>query len=247
MKNLAHVTGSLFGPAMLSESPTLSPADPFSSTLHYGKENMTLADLERVAELRHNLLERQTVYSYCASYYGKWYYVLTIPSIVITTAVSVLGAVWPYDGDAATAGRVTISLLGALATVITAMQALFRFQSRMDIFYTASSQVDGMVTRLRFLTKYRMGEKVSRNELQGIISGIEDKLNEVRTNVPPIPNSLWLAGCNEEDRLIEVRSRRAQFLICPVGKSGSSSSLVAPDPDSPKASPKAVESSRQPS
>jgi len=177
----------------------------------YGSEEGVVAsDLDRVAELRQNLLERQTVYSYCASYYGKRYYALTIPSIVVTTAISVLGAVWPYDGTAETAGRVTISLLGALATVITACLSLFKFQSKMDIFYNAAQQIDGMVSRLSFLTKYRMGERITRNELQNIITGIEDKLNEVRSKVPPIPNDLYLAGCREEDGMIELRKKRAE-------------------------------------
>lgn len=176
-----------------------------------GMEDVAPSDLERVSELRHSLLERQTVYSYCASYYGKRYYILTIPHIIVTTAISVLGAVWPYDnGDAETAGRIIISVLGALATVITAVLALCRFQSKMDIFYNAAQQIDGMVSRLSFLTKYRMGERLTKGELQIIISGIEDKLNEVRTKVPPIPNELYLAGCKEEDELIEIRNKREQ-------------------------------------
>jgi len=192
------------------------------------EEGVGASDLERVQELRQNLLERQTVYSYCASYYGRRYYMLTIPSIVVTTAISVLGAVWPYDnGETETAGRVIISLLGALATVLTAVLALFRFQSKMDIFYNAAQQIDGMVSRLSFLTKYRMGERITRNELQSIISGIEDKLTEVRTKVPPIPNDLYRAGCLEEDNMSELRTKREQTHVRKTG--WTESSQVLPD------------------
>jgi len=240
MRGLAAATSNISG---LSGSP---PNNLFlgstAEKIPYSEEGVMASDLERVAELRQNLLERQTVYSYCASYYGKRYYSLTIPSIVVTTAISVLGAVWPYDnGEVETAGRIIISLLGALATVITAVLALFRFQSKMDIFYNAAQQIDGMVSRLSFLTKYRMGERISRNELQGIITGIEDKLNEVRTKVPPIPNELWLAGCREEDSMMEIRNKREQGHVRKQG--WTEGSQVFPDapadgaaPDSPKES-----------
>mmetsp|Transcript_40324 Transcript_40324/g.114462 ORF Transcript_40324/g.114462 Transcript_40324/m.114462 type:complete len:263 (-) Transcript_40324:213-1001(-) len=174
------------------------------------QERMTLADLERVSQLRNKLLERRTVYSYCANYYGKRYYVLIVPSIMITTAISVLAVIWPYDGEAEVAGRVLISLLGAAATVTTATLALCRYQSKMDVFYNSSEQVDGMVSALSFLVKYRMGDKVSRTELQQVIAGIEDKLGEVRSNAPPIPNFLWVAGCLEEDKMLELRRTRTK-------------------------------------
>lgn len=193
----------------LAQGTAKGPPPPLADNGGAGQGLMTLADLDRVAELSVNLLERQTVYSYCSSYYGKRYFLLTIPSIVVTTAISVLGAVWPYDGDVATVGRVIISLLGACATVLTATNALFQYQSKMEIFGNAAQQIDGMVARLNFLTKYRMGERISRTELQTIISGIEDKLNEVRTKVPPIPNSLYLAGVRQEDNMIALRKSRS--------------------------------------
>merc|ERR1719203_1827716 len=94
-------------------------------------------EMERLVQLRMSLLERQTVYSYCASWYGKRYYIFTIPSLMITTTISVLGAVWPYEGDLAIAGRIIISVLAALGTIITAILSLFKFQSKMDSFAMA--------------------------------------------------------------------------------------------------------------
>lgn len=235
MRGLAAATSNM---ASMAGSPpnNMFLASAAAEKIPCSEEGVGASDLDRVQELRQNLLERQTVYSYCASYYGKRYYMLTIPSIVVTTAISVLGAVWPYDnGEVETAGRVIISLLGALATVLTAVLALFRFQSKMDIFYNASQQIDGMVSRLSFLTKYRMGERISRNELQGIISGIEDKLNEVRTKVPPIPNDLYLAGCVEEDSMMEIRNKREQTHVRKQG--WTENTQVFPDPPAEGAAP----------
>mmetsp|Transcript_9266 Transcript_9266/g.23025 ORF Transcript_9266/g.23025 Transcript_9266/m.23025 type:complete len:240 (+) Transcript_9266:53-772(+) len=219
--------------AQLSPATSMAPAPPMIDTFQEKEDFMTPSDRERVTDLMHTLLERQTVYSYCASYYGKRYYWLTIPSIVITTTISVLGAIWPYEGSSETAGRVIISVLGALATVITATLALVRFQSKMDIFYNAAVQVDGMVSRLSFLTKYRMGENTSRAELQHFISGIEDKLNDVRTKVPPIPTYLYIAGCSEEDKMLDLRVKRANLMPREEIKQGWAE-VGADAPDSPK-------------
>lgn len=57
------------------------------------------ADLQKVAQLRQSLLERQTIYAYCSAHYGRRYLGLTIPTVALTISICILVSLWPFlDG-----------------------------------------------------------------------------------------------------------------------------------------------------
>mmetsp|Transcript_76656 Transcript_76656/g.222568 ORF Transcript_76656/g.222568 Transcript_76656/m.222568 type:complete len:223 (-) Transcript_76656:82-750(-) len=173
-------------------------------------ETATSEDLAKVDALSRNLLQRQTVYSYCAGYYSRRYYILTIPAIILTIAISVLVSLWPFadGGDVETGGRIFIAFLSAVCTVMISSSALLGFGTKMAAFEAASKQLESMSGRLLFLAKYRIGEPVVRGEVQRLIASIEDRLSDMKAQVPAVSGDLWLAGCKAEDQLQELRAKQ---------------------------------------
>jgi len=187
--------------------------DPFATTaMSMFIENAVLpADLDKVKDLRRSLFEMQSVYSYCAEHYAKRYYALIAPLLGIATTIALLGAVWPFRDEepVPTVGRVILAILGAISTMLTSMLALLKFQTKMDAFNRAATQIDGLTHKLSFATKYRRQRaKISACDVRRIIGQVEEMLSEVRAKVPPISMELWIAGCKKNQALEKLRRGR---------------------------------------
>lgn len=176
----------------------------------------TRDDVRRIEELGESLQELRYLYTYYADVYTLRYYGLTIPCILITMTVAVLNAVWP-DCEQSALRKVLLSGLSASATMIVAALALFKLQSRMDVFSKCAQQLEGIISKCSFAARYDVAGSVKRDGAQHLISEINRQMLDIRTNAPPISMDLEARG---RARHLELVGRDSVLLPAPAGPLG---------------------------
>jgi len=186
-------------------------------------------DVKKVKHLKKNVKSRIQLMTFCADYYGKWYYCFVIPSIILTTSVSVLAAAWP-DGWHEEYNKCIIGTLSGIATMITSMLSLLKYQSKMDIYSQSAQQMDGLQSRASFILKFHLEGHVTRDFVQQFISETEKKMIEIRATAPPIP--AWLEYKFETEKAFYFADNKDDDDKDKVNKSDSAQPLLD-EPTSP--------------
>jgi hypothetical protein len=144
-------------------------------------------DLQKARALFKTLKSRRGTFKFASAYYETCYYVFMVPSLMLSSIMVVLGAIWParWGEDWM---KFTISILGALNAVLTSVASLLRYQSKADQYGGAAGQYDILVSELAFRLNYMIG--VSQVELIQTLQDIGKKDLDIRNTVDPIP--YWL-------------------------------------------------------
>jgi hypothetical protein len=124
-------------------------------------------------------------YTFCMDYYRQLYFMFTIPSMILTTAISVIAAVWP-EGYEPFAQRVVIASLGAVATLLTSILALYGFQEKYGKFEISAQLLESLSTRIDF----HLYGQPTKKECLVLLSELGEKMNEIRSTVPPLSPDL---------------------------------------------------------
>eukprot|EP00929_Paragymnodinium_shiwhaense_P028133 TRINITY_DN16373_c0_g1_i1.p1 TRINITY_DN16373_c0_g1~~TRINITY_DN16373_c0_g1_i1.p1 ORF type:complete len:234 (+),score=38.05 TRINITY_DN16373_c0_g1_i1:81-782(+) len=152
-------------------------------------DEATESDRDKLRTVYENLRVKRDIFSYAGDYYARCYYRFVIPSIVMTTLVSIVSAVWPKD-EYTLLGKVLVSSFSGLATMMTSLLSLMKYQSKMDMFLSSASQMDALINQARFLFQYQVDGHVTRDMASSFIKEAEKKTIEIRANAPPLP--FWI-------------------------------------------------------
>eukprot|EP00929_Paragymnodinium_shiwhaense_P104809 TRINITY_DN6952_c0_g1_i1.p1 TRINITY_DN6952_c0_g1~~TRINITY_DN6952_c0_g1_i1.p1 ORF type:complete len:323 (+),score=64.11 TRINITY_DN6952_c0_g1_i1:164-1132(+) len=159
-------------------------------------------DVERALSLQSSLVARVVLYRYCAQKYGIYYHAVMIPSIALTTIVTLIGQLWPPDwseyGKSA-----TISACSATATFLTAVLSLYKFNSKYDFFNVAAKDVDGLLATLGAVLRYKAEGDMDdyREDLKEAVLTATKRLTEIRMSAPPVP--FWMEK-RARDKALEL-------------------------------------------
>lgn len=184
--------------------PLQSPFEQMPAVVSEGP--VTPDDVRRVCELHDSLQELRDVYHYCGDVYARRYYGMTIPTILLGITVSALAAGWPECSNPVW-NKVVLSVLSAVATMLVAATSLFRFQSKMDVFNSSARQIEGLISRCSFKSKFDVEGHVKRINAQQLISEVERHMTEIRSHTPQVPLEMEVRGRLRHRELAKQKSR----------------------------------------
>lgn len=223
-------------PAEDSEAavPAASPA-PGAASPAVPKLTEEQRDQQRASALLVEMTSRRDFYKFAAVYYDWWYYALFLPTILLSCAATMCGAVWP-EGKNVRDLMIVVSAIGALNSITISISSMLKYQSKSDQCEIAANQYEVLVSKLTFSTQHLIG--MERGDMVKIVAEIERRDIDVRRKCPSLPYAL-------EKRFLALEIKHKKQKLSSVAPAPSSSGPKGPriaNLDSEPAAPAPVES-----
>jgi hypothetical protein len=161
-------------------------------------------DQLRASALLAEMTSRRDFYKYAAVYYDWWYYALFVPTIMLSCAATMCGAVWPADKNIRDL-MVVVSAIGAVNAITISVSSMLKYQSKSDQCEIAANQYEVLVSKLTFSTQHLIEEQ-SKAYMMKLVAEIEKRDIDVRKKCPSLPYAL-----EKRFLALEIRARKMKL------------------------------------
>ena len=149
-------------------------------------EDEHVRNLYKAEKLLGDVLYRQNMYSMASEHYSALNNAaFTTPSIIITSAASFLSFAGATDPVNSKTFSLTVGFLGTCATIITALQSAYKFDTKAEMFRTGAAEYRLLNTKINSIMRK---ERVYPQEWQKLWHEIELRMTELQKKLTMSPS-----------------------------------------------------------
>ena len=149
-------------------------------------EDEHVRNLYKAEKLLGDVLYRQNMYGMASQHYSSLNNAaFTTPSIVITSAASFLSFAGATDPQNSKTFSLVVGFLGTCATIITALQSAYKFDTKAEMFRTGAAESRLLTTKINSIMRK---ERVYPQEWQKLWHEIELRMTELQKKLTFTPS-----------------------------------------------------------